>query len=296
MNILDKQQGALQLTLKSDMDYGDKVVFDICVNNGSFTQKYRFTKLFGVVEKLFEDDCETMDNWTSSSWNTTTSKYVSPTHSITDSPYGNYPDNANLTIYSISSYDLKDVVAAFVEFKTQWAIEPEYDYVQFVVSENNGAVWIPQHGKYTKLGSHYQDYGEPLYDGFQSSWVHETVDISASKGKKIKVGFRLISDEYMNEDGFYFDDFEINVIKAKPYNIQPYSVNDFTAYYSPATKKIIITNVESVVFLSLFNIEGKLLNSLNIDNANGEINASNLNPGIYFLKTNFGTAKKIVIY
>jgi len=215
MNLLDKEQGELSLVLKSNITSGDEVVFDVCVNNGSFTHKYRFTKIFGAIEKLIDDDCETMDHWTSSSWGLTTLQYVSPTHSIADSPYGDYPNNANLTIYSKNSYDLTDAIAVFAEFEAQWEIETEYDYVQFLVSENNGTTWIPQHGKYTKLGGVYQDFGKPLYDGNQYSWVRETIDLSAYKGKNIKVGFRLISDYWDNKDGFYFDNFVLSVIKPQ---------------------------------------------------------------------------------
>jgi hypothetical protein len=168
------------------------------------------------MEKLFDDNCETMENWSSTTWGLDNSKFVSPTHSIADSPYGPYPPNANRTIYSVNNYDLTGAIAAFVEFYAQWDIEANYDYVQFLVSENNGATWIPQHGKYTKLGSTYQDYNKPIYDGFQSSWVKETVDLSHYINKNIRVGFRLRSDLYVNADGFYFDDFVLGIIKLQP--------------------------------------------------------------------------------
>jgi hypothetical protein len=410
-------------------------------------------------------------------------KYVSPSHSIADSPYGNYPDNANTTITSVANFDLSDAVAVFVEFHAQWDIEAGYDYVQFLVSENNGSTWVPQNGTYTRLGSQYQDYGKPLYDGLQTSWVKEMVNLNQYIGKNVKFRFRLMSDLYVNADGFYFDDFALKVMypqKAPPVMFFPDTIsyfdtdifhefsifnyvipndpgnltvrwegeenfiityndatqflhittnewtgcetvtffieniygesqqdvvlecintkqlpqlnfpdtisfldtdifyqfhildyvapnssetltvqwegeenfiityndatqflhittnewtgcetvtfiignengearqdvvieciksanipafenntNAFFAYYNAETKKIIIKNVEKPTPFSLFNVEGKLLDSFIIDNTYYEVNASNLQTGVYFLKTNFGDVRKIAVY
>ncbi|MDR2972788.1 MAG: immune inhibitor A [Bacteroidales bacterium] len=296
IDLLDKLQGELAIDLKSDIESGDEVVFDVCVNNGNFTQKYRFSKIFGIMENLLTDPCETMDNWSSDKWNITAEKYVSPKHSITDSPYGNYQNNANTTIYSKNSYDLTNAIAAFVEFEAQWDIEENYDYAQFIVSDNNGATWMPQFGKYTKLGTIYQDYNNPLYDGYQSSWVRETIDLSHFKGKDIKIGFRLISDEMVIKDGFYFDDIVLKAIMPTAISIQTNNHNSFTAYFNAAAKKIVITNVEKPVPFSLFDLEGKLLNSFIVNNKNYEINVSKLPIGIYFLRTDFGEVQKVVTY
>jgi len=300
MAILDKKEGELLLVLKPNIVSGDEIVFNVCVNNGSFTKKYGFTKIFGATVKLFEDDCETMDNWKSISWGITTLQYASPTHSIADSPFGNYPNYANTTIYSKNSYDLpEEAFAAYAEFSAQWEIEASYDYVQFLVSENNGTTWVPQHGKYTKLGGIYQDPHKPLYDGNQYAWVRETIDLSPYKGKSIKVGFRLRSDEYLNYDGFYFDDFVLSVIMPQHIDtvtIQDNNRNSFTAYYNATTKKIIINNIDRKTDFSLFNVEGKLIDSFNVSKNNYEINVSQFRSGIYFLKTNFGKIQKMVIY
>jgi len=293
VNILERKQGELSIAFKPGIDSGDEVVFDVCVNNGTFTHKYRFTKMFGPVEKLIGDDCETMKNWISDTWGLTTLKYASPLHSITDSPYENYSNNANTIIYSKNSYNLNNAIAAFVEFDAQWDIETERDYVQFIVSENNGATWIPQTGRYTKLGSRHQDEGKPVYDGLQNSWVRETIDLMAYKGKNIKIGFRLISDEYVNKDGFYFDNFELSVIRSAP---KLPNGNSFTAQYIANTRKITIYNVEKATAFSLFNVEGKLLNSFNVNSKQYEFDVSQLQAGVYFLKTNSREVQKIIVY
>jgi len=291
---LDRKQGEFSIVLKPDISSDTQIVFDICVNNGTFTHKQRFSKFFGVVEKLFEDDCENMDHWSSDFWGLTTSKYSSPTHSIADSPYDYYSYYANNTIYSKNFYDLTDAIAVFAEFEAQWDIETNYDYVQFLVSANNG-YWEPQEGKYTKPGSGYQDF-KPVYDGVQMDWVHEVVDLSKYKGNNIKVGFKLVSDGWTERDGFYFDDFVLSVIKPKTNAIQTPVAKSFDAYYNPATQTISITHVDISTTFSFFTIEGKLLNSFSVDNKNYDIKASELPSGIYFLKSNFGEVRKIVVY
>jgi len=296
VNTLDKIEGEFPIILKSNIESGDQVVFDICVNNGDFTHKYRITKLFGTVVKIIDDNCESMSNWISSTWNTTAENYVSPASSITDSPYENYKSYSQSTIYSKNKYDLSDAVAVFAEFDARWEVEANYDYVQFLVSENNGTNWTPQAGKYTRPGKYYQDFGKPMYDGVQSSWVRETIDLSNYKGKNIKVGFKLVSDGWGDRDGFYFDDFVIKVVKPQISNILNLPNTPFTAYYNTAAKKIVINGVENTTSFSLFSIEGKLIDSFNVNNNYYEINVAKLQSGIYFLKSYTGEAQKIVIY
>ena len=93
-----------------------------------------------------------------------------------------------------------------------WEIEDNWDYVQLEVSNDGGNSWIPQCGKYTNTGVADQNAadGEPLYDGFQTSWVKEEINLSDYLGSSILVRFKIISDQYVQEDGFYFDDFQIN--------------------------------------------------------------------------------------
>jgi hypothetical protein len=249
--------------------------------------------MFGVLEKLIDDDCSTMGNWVSSTWNTSDSKHVSPPRCIADSPDGNYQNNANTIIYSKNRYSLANMLVAFVEFEAQWEIEAEHDYVQFVVSTDNGATWVPQHGKYTKLGGRLQDYNKPLYDGNQYSWVRESIDLKDYIGKNIKVGFRLISDAYVNKDGFFFFFFTLSVVRSEA--DAPNELG-FTASYDPTTRTITISMVKNPGSFSLFSLDGKLLNSFDVRDKSYELNVSNLQSGVYFLKTAFGKAKKIVIY
>ena len=97
-------------------------------------------------------------------------------------------------------------------------------YVQLEISTNGGSSWIPQCGKYTKTGSSNQATGEPLYDGFQSNWVKEEINLSDYLGQNIMARFTIIADGGVREDGFYFDDFEINVVYG-PQGLEEFTEN-----------------------------------------------------------------------
>jgi len=207
MSILDEDSGSIQLSLKENIAQGSRVVFAVHVNNGLYVKTDTITKLYGETIVEIDDNCETMDNWVSTSWNTTTSSYHSPTKSITDSPNGNYPSNTTTTINYKNSVDLSNAAYAGVEFWAKWQIERKYDYAQFQVSENN-AQWIPLEGLYTHSGTNNQDLGKPVYDG-ENGWVKENVSLEEYLGKIIYIRFILDSDGSVNHDGFYFDDFKL---------------------------------------------------------------------------------------
>src|SRR5690606_408012 len=103
-------------------------------------------------------------------WGLTTADYWSPPRSITDSPNGNYANNANTQITLRDPVDLTNAAWASLRFMAKWAIEPGYDYAQVLASANGGP-WTPLCGRYTKTGGPNQDTGEPVYDGQQSAWV-----------------------------------------------------------------------------------------------------------------------------
>ena len=135
-----------------------------------------------------------------------------------------------------SGIDLNNAVAATLSFYGKWEIEAGYDYVQLEISTNGGSSWIPQCGKYTKTGSSNQATGEPLYDGFQSNWVKEEINLSDYLGQNIMARFTIIADGGVREDGFYYDDFEINVIYG-PTGIEEFTrkwIVHFSKYSKPS--------------------------------------------------------------
>lgn len=130
-----------------------------------------------------------------------------------------------------SVIDLTGVNAAFVTFWAKWEIESRYDYAQFMVRDASTETWKPLSGKYTKAGTVDQKEGEPVYDGFHSNWRLEEINLRDFVGKQLQFRFVLTTDNYMVEDGFYFDDFTISVVSeltglAPELNDQSLSLSD----------------------------------------------------------------------
>ena len=213
MSLLQTDMDSISYNLAPTISAGDAINYVLAVNNGYFTAYDTLTKIYGQENTLFSDLGNNLTNWVvSQTWGTTTSTYYSASSCITDSPTGNYSNGVNKTIKMANATNLTNAVSATLSFYAKWAIEDNWDYVQVEVSTDNGTTWIPQCGKYTNSGNADQVLNEPLYDGFQTTWVKEEINLSNYLGQNILVRFQIVADGGVTEDGFYFDDFKINVI------------------------------------------------------------------------------------
>lgn len=185
---------------------------------------------FFIADRVLaiNDNANNLNNWTSSGqWGITTSKFVSSPSSFTDSPSGNYASNTTATLTLNSNVDLTAALGAELEFATQWNIEIGYDYAQVLISTNNGSTWTPLTGLYTSLGTgSFQPNGQPLYQGNQSSWVNEKINLNNYLGQNIRIRFLLRSDGSVNYDGWYVDDIKLSVYSS----IIPVELVSFSAF------------------------------------------------------------------
>jgi hypothetical protein len=189
--------------------------YNVCVTshgympyNGTITITGDMTIDFYLGIAALFDNCENgLAQWISDIWDTTEVDYVSPTHSFTDSPDGDYPSNATSVLLLADPIDMSSAESAVIYFNTKWDIENNYDYGQ-VLASIDGTSWTPLEGEYTNLGTgSFQPNGEPLYDGTQSEWVYETSDLSAFVGEEeVYLKFLLRSDGGVEKDGWYIDD------------------------------------------------------------------------------------------
>ncbi len=215
MTLLQADLDSISFQLDPAISMGDLVEYHLQLDNGQYIENFLVTKIYGTQTNLITDNGNSVANWNvSQEWGTTNSDYYSPSSSITDSPNGNYSNNMNETITLNNSIDLTNAIGANMSFWAKWEIEANWDYVQVEVSNDGGSTWVPQCGKFTNLGVPDQNAadGEPLYDGFQTTWVKEEIDLSDYLGASILVRFKIVSDQGVKEDGFYFDDFEVNTM------------------------------------------------------------------------------------
>jgi PKD repeat protein len=212
MNLMQTQAGAISYSLNPTIQFGDQIKYIIKTDNGLWVKNDTIIKTFGAYNLQVTENATVSSNWTGN-WNTTTSTFVSSPRCFTDSPSGNYVNNANTTYSYVPTIDLSNAYAAKISFYAKWNIEADYDYVQFQVSTDGGSTWIGQCGNYTNAGTSangsVQPNNQPVYDGIMTNWVLEEINLSDYLGQVIKVRFQLRSDNGTRKDGFYFDDFSI---------------------------------------------------------------------------------------
>ncbi len=126
-------------------------------------------------------------------WGVSSQASHSPSHSISESPNGEYGDNQEIYA-TLSAFSLEGYTEASVSFWTKYNLESNYDYMWFEVS-TNGSSW-------TELDE---------FNGNQNSWTEKTYSLNSYLGEPYVVfRFHFYSDVYISEDGMYIDDFEIN--------------------------------------------------------------------------------------
>jgi PKD repeat protein len=217
--IMTTTSGAISYVLNPSIQFGDEIRYILKTDNGMWVKRDTIVKTYGALTVQILEDGNNA-NWTGT-WGTTTSTFVSPTKSYTDSPTGNYGNNISSKTYTyVPTIDLTNASAAAITYYAKWNIEADYDYVQFQVSTNGGTTWIGQCGNYTVPGTNangsVQPNNQPVYEGVQSNWVLEEISLSDYLGQVIKVRFKLGTDNGTTGDGFYFDDFKIMFNESGP--------------------------------------------------------------------------------
>lgn len=299
--VLGKVTDSIPFTLNTGIKSGDTLRFVMVLNDGFITYRDTVEKYFGTPVVLLSDDLSTSENWTGQ-WSLTNLFPYSAPSCMTDSPIGNYGNNANKSTQLTNTISLTNASVAVLNFYARWNLETGYDYVQLFITTNNGQTWIPLEGRYTKQGSAYQAMGEPVYDD-QSYWVKEEINISEYAGQNIKLRFTLQSDDATTRDGFYFDDLLVTMID-KTVDVKNIEPNTNTGYLSeafpnPATDYVkfkydlntgisqnsgLLQDPESLRgYLLLTDLQGRIISKtvLNSNEKEVRINLSGLSSGMY---------------
>lgn len=286
-NVLDSETDSISYTLDPTIQIGQAFQYELVISNGAYAWRDTITKIYGQSTVVFAGTGN-MADWTSSDWAATSADFYSPSTSITDSPGGEYQNGTSSHVTLNQTIDLTNAVVATANFYAKWEIEDNWDYAQFMVSSDGGNSWIPMCGLYTQTGSNDQDAGEPVYDGFQTSWVKEEVDLVDFLGQTIQVRFRMEADNFVTEDGFYFDDFEINMIEQEGIGIDEIELSVEACMPNPAVSFTYIPyHVNgNDASLELYDSFGKLIStySLVAGKEKFQLNVENLAAGVYVYK------------
>ena len=207
---------------------GTELQFQVQIyENGLLINQDNLSLGVGYFETVYSTNFESgLSQWVSGgsggSWGLTTGNSHSPTHSLTDSPSGEYGNNANFWIRT-QTISLANASSAVLSYWTKWAIEADWDFGLIEISANNGSSWTPLLAPHMTAGSGLgmQPTGLYGYDGFQQNWIEESIDLSIYAGQNIQLRFRLTSDGWVTEDGWYLDDLNLQILNPNT-NIPPY--------------------------------------------------------------------------
>ncbi len=284
---------SFQVNLNPNITQGESIIFLVEVNNGISTQEYTITKYFGTKTIVFNEVGDNLSQWTATvnGWNTTNTSFYSANSSITDSPNGDYLINKNATLRVTNPINLANSLQAELSFYAKWDIEKSFDYVVLEI-QKNGGVWTPQCGLFTNLGAGTQIAGKPIYDGNQSTWVQEKINLSDYIGSNISIRFRFKSDGEVNGDGFYFDDMKVTTLNMPSLSNDNFVFDNLFVSPNPASTTLTLNTISEIENYKIFNISGQLLASdkLSID----KIDVNNLSNGVYFLELSNNLKKKIL--
>lgn len=287
--IMATQTSGISYQLDPSIQFGDLIRYVLNTDMNGWIRHDTIVKSFGSMTLQFADDATGTTNWTGN-FGTTTATYVSPTRSFTDSPTGDYPNNAFRTYTLNNIVDLTHATAAGCSFWAKWDIEADYDYARMEVSTDNGTTWIGQCGLYTNPGisanGSVQPQGGPVYDGVQGTWVLEEISLSDYIGQNIRIRFVLASDNGTRADGFYFDDFKLS------YNISDVGLKelgmDIKTVPNPANEQVYISfgNPVSEGEIVWFDQSGKQAGRKTIDGMTNKvtIETAKLPQGIYTVR------------
>ncbi|MFZ0390564.1 MAG: M14 family zinc carboxypeptidase, partial [Calditrichia bacterium] len=230
LNTFDSLQATVpwKFQINYNTPVGTSLHFDVhFYENGTLFKTDSLVMTVGTPVISFQDLASNgMANWavggSGIQWGTTALQSHTPGRSFTDSPTGNYSDNCNTWMRS-QPIDLTNLSSPVLDFWTKWNIESGWDFGFVEISTNNGATWTHLVGQYMSSGSGsgVQSAGLHGYDGSQSSWVEEKIDLSAYAGNTVLLRFRLASDGAVNEDGWFVDDVTIHSVDPNS-NVPPY--------------------------------------------------------------------------
>jgi hypothetical protein len=157
-------------------------------------------------------------------WGMSTVASHSPTHSLTESPTGDYDDNeASMAVLRPFNLDA-GYTSVQLSYWNKFNLESGYDYMYFEIT-TNGSNW-------TVLET---------FNGNQNNWQQQTYSLNAYLGEPfVQVRFRFTSDSGVTEEGMFIDDFEITVEGG--FQVQtlelPEGWSSISSYISPVSSNL----------------------------------------------------------
>jgi hypothetical protein len=159
----------------------------------------------GLLDCHWDEDLETSADAfdLEGSWNRTSTLAAAGAWSLTDSPAGSYLANRNTAATQTVPVEL--VAYPTLSFDHICITEDGYDFGIVEISADFGKSWDElaryDEGAHAEWADHSADPGD---------WVHEALDLNAYVGMKVIIRFRVVTDGFVQEDGWYVDDIQLS--------------------------------------------------------------------------------------
>jgi hypothetical protein len=249
-----------------------------------------------TLHENFDNPQTAVATYTDQGWGTTTIKAVSLPNSITDSPVGNYKNNANNSIYFpplvMTSTDTT------LCFEHIALIDQSNDWGVVSISKDFGSTWQANLGVNNTRSKGFTS------DIATSQWFNEARDISNYKNDTIMIKFTLISNNFKSADGWYIDDLRVSNEVASVETQQDYQDGLIVNVYpNPAASDLVSIRV-TIPFtgnttISMYDMLGNLVKNV-IDTRyepgvyENSINISGLLDGFYYCRVSYNGITKTV--
>ena len=133
---------------------------------------------------------------------------------LSDSPESFY-SNSDTNYFTLVDPLTLNFNSAYLQFKSYWEIEPNFDFAIVEISPDSGVTWEKLDAKRMTEGSGIKDAiiktNETGFTGYSHNWVESTIPLNDYLGKSVLLRFGLLSDKGANASGWLIDDLKIKV-------------------------------------------------------------------------------------
>jgi carboxypeptidase T len=287
----------VQYQLSPGIQIGDIVRFALELDMGDIITRDTIEKIYmGDKSERFTDNAISADNWVVeglAKWGVDESTYFSAPTCISDSPGDVYAAGATSTMRLFQPVNLANATAAYLTFRARWYVEPGADFVTISASDN-GFIFTPLCGRFTKPGNRQQQDVKAMYDGFQDEWVLEVMDLQEYLGKNLFLQVSLTADGTNQFDGFFMDDIRVVAFESGSSTEKGPLESEYStrAFPNPASDRLFIefigqTKIQATCQIEIFDMLGsRVMYNENTFPENGliEMSTRQLNNGMYMYR------------
>jgi hypothetical protein len=181
-----------------------KVFFEITDVENNKSESSRYTVKWYNGDRVLFDNFDTGDSgfwdWTTpgTTWAITEEDSYTGSHSLTDSPGGNYADNSSNSIMTVP-LDFSGYIAVEVYFWAKIDVEKDWDF--FIIQATTSTEPVPVDGLWTTV---FESSGDDL------PWQSYRASLNQfAYSNNVRLRLKILSDNYVTQDGVYIDDFNV---------------------------------------------------------------------------------------